>query len=130
MVENGSRLRELACRGAGRCPPTVLCCAPVGAFAFLVVNATQFAEGKKMPIYRNVSKADAPTQEAAAQFILDDTGGVVQYASAWPIVEEEDCWRVPVFSSDGRASMPFPVGAVFPNDNRMSDVEIEKQINQ
>ena len=83
-----------------------------------------------MPIYRNVSKTDASTQEAAAQFILNDTGGTVQHASAWPIVEEEDCWRVPVFSTDGRASMPFPVGAVFPNDNRMSDAEIERQIKQ
>jgi hypothetical protein len=26
--------------------------------------------------------------------------------------------------------MPFPVGAVFPKDNRMSDAEIKKQINQ
>jgi hypothetical protein len=26
--------------------------------------------------------------------------------------------------------MPFPVGAVFPNDSRMSDAEIERQINQ
>ena len=83
-----------------------------------------------MPIYRTVVKTDAATPESAVQFILDDTGGVVQYASAWPIDEEEDCWRVPVFSSDGRASMPFPLGAVFPNDNRMSDAEIERQIKQ
>jgi hypothetical protein len=83
-----------------------------------------------MPIYRNVLKADADTPDSAVQFILDDTGGVVQYASAWPIVEEEDCWRVPVFSTDGKASMPCPIGAVFPNDNRMSDGEIERQIKQ
>jgi hypothetical protein len=84
----------------------------------------------EMPIYRNVSKANAATPEAAAKFILYDTGGVVQHANAWPILDEEDCWRVPVFSTDGRASMPFPVGAVFPKDNRMSAADIEKQINQ
>jgi hypothetical protein len=83
-----------------------------------------------MPVYRTVSKTDAATPEAAAQFILDDTGGSVRHASAWPIIEEADHWRVPVFSTDGRASMPFPVGAVFPTDNRMSDADIEKQINQ
>ena len=83
-----------------------------------------------MPIYRCVSKSDAATPEAAAQFILDDTGGVVQYASAWPIIEEADHWRVPCFSLDGHAAMPFPVGAVFPNDSRMSDAEIERQVKQ
>ena len=36
----------------------------------------------------------------------------------------------PVFSSDGRASMPFPIGTAFPNDNRMSDAEIERQVKQ
>jgi hypothetical protein len=83
-----------------------------------------------MPIYRLVLKSDAATPEAAAQFILDDTGGTVQHASAWPIIEEADHWRVPCFSSDGRASIPFPVGAVFPNDGRMSDSEIDRQIGQ
>jgi hypothetical protein len=47
-----------------------------------------------------------------------------------PIIKEGDCWRIPVFSSDGRASMPFPIGAVFSKDNRMSDAEIARQINQ
>ena len=83
-----------------------------------------------MPVYRIVSKSDAPTAEAAAEFIRQDTGGVVQYANAWPIIEEVDHFRVPCFSSDGRASMPLPHGAVFPNDNRMSDAEIERQIKQ
>jgi hypothetical protein len=83
-----------------------------------------------MPIYRCVSKSDAATPDAAAKFILDETGGTVQPASAWPIIEESDHWRVPVFSADGHASMPFPIGAVFPNDNRMSDAEIERQIKQ
>jgi hypothetical protein len=46
-----------------------------------------------MPIYRNVLKTDAAAPEAAARFILDDTGGTVQHASAWSIIEEEDCWR-------------------------------------
>ena len=67
-----------------------------------------------MPIYRCVSKSDAATPDAAAKFISDETGGTVQHASAWPIIEEGDYWRVPVFSTDGKASMPFPVGAVFP----------------
>ena len=35
-----------------------------------------------MPIYRLVSKADAATPEAAAEFIRQDTGGQVQHASA------------------------------------------------
>ena len=83
-----------------------------------------------MPTYRVVSKTDAATPEAAAKFILDDTGGVVQHASSWPIIEEGDCWRVPVFSTDGKASMPFPVGAVFPKDNRASNSEIDRQIHQ
>jgi hypothetical protein len=83
-----------------------------------------------MPTYRIVLKSEASTPEAAAEFIRQDTGGVVQYANAWPIIEEEDCWRVPVFSTDGHASMSLPHGVVFPKDNRMSDAEIEKQINQ
>ena len=56
----------------------------------------------EMPIYRSVSNPDAATPEAAAQFILDDTGGTVQHASAWSIIEEEDCWRVSGFQF-GRA---------------------------
>ena len=81
-------------------------------------------------VYRSVSKTEAATREAAAQFILNDTGGTVEHASGWPIIEEADHWRVPVFSTDGRASMPFPVGAVFPNDNRASNSEIDRQIHQ
>jgi hypothetical protein len=83
-----------------------------------------------MPIYRCVSKTDAATSEAAAQLILDDTGGTVQHASAWPIIEESDHWRVPVFSTDGRASMPFPIGAVLPVDSRILTSEIDRQIHQ
>ena len=83
-----------------------------------------------MPIYRLVLKSDATTPGAAAEFIRQDSGGTVQHASGWSIIEEADHWRVPCFSSDGRASMPFPIGAVFPNDNRLSDTEIERQINQ
>ena len=83
-----------------------------------------------MPIYRCVSKTDAATQEAATQFILDDTGGAVMHASGFPVIDEGDHWRVPVFSSDGRAAMPFPVGAVFPADSRISNSEIDRQIRQ
>jgi hypothetical protein len=54
----------------------------------------------------------------------------VQHANAWPIIEETDHWRVPVFSTDGHASTPLPRGAVFPKDNRMSDAEIARQVNQ
>jgi hypothetical protein len=82
-----------------------------------------------MPVYRTVSKSDAATAEAASQFILDDTGGAVQHAKAFPVIEEVDCWRVPVFSADGHAVMPLPRGAVFPKDNRMSDAEIIRQEN-
>ena len=84
-----------------------------------------------MPVYRTVSKNDTATPEAAAQFILNDTGGAVMHATAFPVIEEVDCWRVPVWSSDGRAAaMPLPRSAVFPSDCRLSDKEIDKQINQ
>ena len=43
-----------------------------------------------MPIYRCASKSDATAPEAAAQFILDDTGGAVQYGSTWPINSAEE----------------------------------------
>ena len=86
-----------------------------------------------MPIYRCVSKTDASTPEAAAEFIRQDTGGAVTQSSGFAVIDEGDCWRVPVFSMYGRAAMPFPVGAVFPNDSRMSDSsdsEIDRQIGQ
>ena len=83
-----------------------------------------------MPVYREVLKTDAATPEAAIEFIRQDTGGQVQRAQGFEVVDGGDHWRVPVFSTDGKASMPFPVGAVFPNDNRMSDAEIERQIKQ
>ena len=54
----------------------------------------------------------------------------MQHANAWPIIKETDRWRVPVFSTDRHASTPLPRGAVFPKDNRVSDAEIERQINQ
>lgn len=82
-----------------------------------------------MPVLRTVSKNDAITSRAAAQFILDDTGGAVMHATGFSIIEEDECWRVPVFSADGHASMPLPRGAVFPKDNRMSDAEIIRQEN-
>ena len=82
-----------------------------------------------MPIYRNVSKTHAATPEAAAEFIRQDTGGIVMDATAFPVIEEEDCWRVPVYSTDGHATMPLPHGAVFPKNNCLSDAEIHRQIN-
>ena len=81
-------------------------------------------------VHRLVSKSEASTPEAAVEFIQKDTGGQVQHAQGFDIIDEGDHWRVPVFSLDGRASMPFPVGAVFPNDNRISDAEIERQVKQ
>jgi hypothetical protein len=84
-----------------------------------------------MPVYREVSKTDAPTPEAAVEFIRQDTGGQVQRAQGFDVIEESDRWRVPVFSTDGRASMPMlPHGAVFPGNNCLSATEIERQINQ
>jgi hypothetical protein len=82
-------------------------------------------------VYRVVSKSDASTPEAAADFIRQDTGGAVMHAIAFPVIEEVDCWRVPVWSSDGRAAaMPLPRGAVFPVDHRVSDGEIDRQVHQ
>jgi len=62
-----------------------------------------------MPVYRSVLKVDAATKEAAVQFILDDTGGAVMHDVAFPVVDEGDSWRVPVFSLDGRPSAPLHV---------------------
>jgi hypothetical protein len=81
-------------------------------------------------VYRTVSKSEAATPELACALLRQETGGQVQRAQGFDVIDEGDYWRIPVFSTDGRASMPFPVGAVFPNDNRMSNAEIEKQINQ
>jgi hypothetical protein len=81
--------------------------------------------------YRTVSKNDAATPELACEFIRQDSGGVVAHASGLAVVDEGDCWRVPVWSSDGRAaSMPLPLGAVFPSDSRLSEKELDRQINQ
>jgi hypothetical protein len=64
-----------------------------------------------MYIYRKVLKTDAATPEAAAEFIRQDTGGVVMHETGFPVIEEGDCWRVLVFSMDGHGSMPLPHGA-------------------
>jgi hypothetical protein len=60
-----------------------------------------------MPIYRTVSKSDATSPEAAVEFIRQDTGGAVLHDTTWPIIEEEDHFRVPCFSFDGRSAMPL-----------------------
>ena len=84
-----------------------------------------------MIVYRNVSKTDATSAEAACEAIRLETGGQVQRAQGFDVIDEGDCWRVPVFSTDGHpGGMPLPNGAVFPKDNRMSDAEIEMQIKQ
>ncbi len=62
-----------------------------------------------MPIYRVVSKTDAATPEQAAEFIRHDTGGQVCHDPTFPVIEEEDCFRIPVWSADGRAAMPLSV---------------------
>ena len=59
------------------------------------------------PIYKFVLKLDAPTREAAVNFILQETGGAVQHDTTQPIVDEEHQWRVPVYSLDGRSGMPM-----------------------
>ena len=62
-----------------------------------------------MPVYRSVLKADASTPEQAAEFIRQDTGAQVNYDPTFPVIEEEDHFRVPVFSMDGRAALPLSV---------------------
>lgn len=62
-----------------------------------------------MAIYRSVSKSDAATKELAVEFLLQDTGGAVQWDTTFPIIEEEDCFRIPAWSADGRAAMPLSV---------------------
>ncbi len=62
-----------------------------------------------MSVYRSVSKSDAATKELAVEFLLQDTGGAVQWDTTFPIIEEEDCFRIPAWSADGRAAMPLSV---------------------
>jgi hypothetical protein len=71
-------------------------------------------------IYRNVSKIDAATLELACEFIRQGTGGQVQRAEGFDVLDEGGYWRVPCFSLDGRASMPLPHGAVFPSEKKNS----------
>jgi len=73
-----------------------------------------------MPIYRTVSKTDAATREQATEFIRHDTGGQVNYDPTFPVIEEEDHFRVPVFSLDGRAAMPL---SVVRNSARVNEFE-------
>jgi hypothetical protein len=81
-----------------------------------------------MIVYRNVSKTDAATPEMACEFVRQYS---VAHASGFPVIDDGDCWRVPVWSSDGRAAtMPLPLGAVFPSDSRLSEKELDRQINQ
>jgi len=82
-------------------------------------------------VHRLVSKSEAPTAEAACEFIRLETGGQVQRAQGFDVIDEGDCWRVPVFSTDGHpGGMPLPHGAVFPSDSRLSEKELDRQINQ
>jgi hypothetical protein len=79
--------------------------------------------------YRLVPIEYAKSGPDAEAYVVADTGGQV-IPIAGKTTEVEGGWRVEVHSLDGRASMPFPIDAVFPNDNRMSDAEIERQIKQ
>src|SRR6267378_4916089 len=69
----------------------------------------QSRKGTQMPAYRIISKSEASTKEAAVEFLLQDSGGAVQWDTTFPIIEEEDCFRIPVWSADGRAAMPLSV---------------------
>jgi hypothetical protein len=60
-----------------------------------------------MPTYRTVSRNEAATPEAAVEFIRLDTGGAVLHDTTFPVIDEVDYWRVPVFSLDGRSAMPL-----------------------
>ncbi len=73
------------------------------------VSAAEPPGATKMAIYRSVSKSDAATKELAVEFLLQDTGGAVQWDTTFPIIEEEDCFRIPAWSADGRAAMPLSV---------------------
>jgi hypothetical protein len=63
-----------------------------------------------MPTYRFVLKSEASTPESAAEFICHDTGGIVIHATALPAIEEADCWRVSLFSTDGVNGEESPNG--------------------
>jgi hypothetical protein len=79
--------------------------------------------------HRLVPTEYAKSAADAEAYVVSDTGGQVIPITG-KTQEVEVGWRVDVYSTDGRASMPLPHGAVFPKDNRMSDAEIQKQINQ
>jgi len=69
----------------------------------------QSRKGTQMPAYRIISKSEASTKEAAVEFLLQDTGGAVRWDSTFPIIEDDDCFRIPAWSADGRAAMPLSV---------------------
>src|SRR5882762_1316603 len=69
----------------------------------------QSRRGEAQMPYRIISKSDAATKELAVEFLLQDTGGAVQWDTTFPIIEEDDCFRIPVWSADGRAAMPLSV---------------------
>src|SRR5882762_7359577 len=69
----------------------------------------QSRRGEAQMPYRIISKSDAATKELAVEFLLQDTGGAVQWDTTFPIIEEDDCFRIPAWSADGRAAMPLSV---------------------
>ena len=76
--------------------------------------------------YRIISKSDAATKELAVEFLLQDTGGAVQWDTTFPIIEEDDCFRIPAWSTDGRAAMPLSVVrnlAILGKDENGSDLK-------
>src|SRR6266478_2507775 len=58
-------------------------------------------DGVRTQFYWPVFKTQASTSEAAAEFVEQDTNGLVLYDSSWPIVETKDEFRVPVVRRDG-----------------------------
>jgi hypothetical protein len=92
------------------------------------MNSAESATRKAMA-YRLVPIEYAKSGPDAESYVVADTGGQV-IPIAGKTKEVEGGWRVEVYSTDGRASMPFPIGAVFPVDNRISNSEIDRQIHQ
>lgn len=49
------------------------------------------------------------------------------HATAFPVIEVDNCWRVPVFSMDGKGHAPLPLAPVFPGKTGLSEAELARQ---
>src|SRR5437870_1406711 len=60
-------------------------------------------------MHRDISKQECPTPDHVDVWLAEETGG--QVVRAGKPQDMGDCWRVPVFSSDGRSAWGGPCAA-------------------